>query len=181
MTMMFFRTAGYLTRFDLYLLHAVLRTRHSPGLMAFFRRVSRSGDGYFYIVALCFGLVNQTLVYQHYVFSLVLGLLLERPLYLIFKNTIKRDRPFRVVPGVESLVVPGDCFSFPSGHTSASFMFTVISAAAYPALLPLLLPLSLLVGASRVVLGVHYPSDILAGAVLGASVGSVVSSLFLAL
>ena len=66
---------------------------------------------------------------------------------------------------------PLDPFSFPSGHTLHAVAFTVVAATHYPPLAALLVPFTLLIAASRVVLGLHYPSDVLVGAVLGALIG----------
>jgi undecaprenyl-diphosphatase len=63
---------------------------------------------------------------------------------------------------------PLDQFSFPSGHTLHAVAFTLVACSYYPTLAVLLVPFTLLVAASRLVLGLHYPSDVLAGAVLGA-------------
>ncbi len=69
-----------------------------------------------------------------------------------------------VRPGAEPL----DAFSFPSGHTLHAVAFSIVAIAYYPALAWVLVPFSLLVAMSRLVLGLHYPSDVLAGAALGA-------------
>jgi undecaprenyl-diphosphatase len=61
-----------------------------------------------------------------------------------------------------------DRFSFPSGHTLHAVSFTLIICTALPVLALILVPLALLIALSRVVLGLHYPSDVLAGGVLGA-------------
>ncbi|HET7766673.1 MAG TPA: phosphatase PAP2 family protein, partial [Burkholderiales bacterium] len=57
---------------------------------------------------------------------------------------------------------------FPSGHTLHAVAFSMVAISFYPALAWLLVPFTLLVASSRVVLGLHYPSDVLAGAALGA-------------
>ena len=68
---------------------------------------------------------------------------------------------------IARLITPSDKFSFPSGHTAAAFVFANIVVAFFPSLsIPLYL-FATLVGLSRVMLGVHYPGDILAGMVLG--------------
>jgi len=68
---------------------------------------------------------------------------------------------------IRPLIAPLDEFSFPSGHTLHAVAFTVVALAYYPALAPLLLPFTASVAASRVVLGLHYPSDVLAATGIG--------------
>jgi undecaprenyl-diphosphatase len=92
--------------------------------------------------------------------------------YKMVKHTTVRHRPFEVNP----LVSPGaavlDRFSFPSGHTLHAVGFTMIALAYFPALGALLVPFTVVTAISRVALGLHYPSDVLAGAVLGAAIAS---------
>jgi undecaprenyl-diphosphatase len=70
-----------------------------------------------------------------------------------------------------------DEFSFPSGHTLQAVSFSIVALAWYPQLAPLLLSFTALVAASRVILGLHYPSDVLAAIVIGSGLGA--SSLWL--
>ncbi|MBY5922572.1 phosphatase PAP2 family protein [Ferrimonas balearica] len=92
---------------------------------------------------------------------------LELPLYWLLKNTLKRARPCHNLGGVVAAVDPHDKFSLPSGHSAAAFLFATLLAWYWPPLAPLAYGWATLVGLSRVLLGVHYPGDIVAGASLG--------------
>ena len=88
----------------------------------------------------------------------------------LVKKTYPRLRPYLTLPGTNTFRNPLTDHSFPSGHTTAIFSVTVPFMAAAPGLILVLLPVALLVAVSRIYLGLHYPSDTLAGAVIGSSV-----------
>jgi len=92
---------------------------------------------------------------------------IELPLYLILKNAIKRRRPDDVITEFVAFLVPSDKFSFPSGHTAAGFVMATLTFFYYPSFAVLAYTLATLIGISRVLIGVHFPSDIVAGALLG--------------
>jgi undecaprenyl-diphosphatase len=91
--------------------------------------------------------------------------------YKLLKVGTSRPRPYAVSPRIRLGTAPLDQFSFPSGHTLHAVAFSLMASSQYPELGWLLVPFTLLVAASRVVLGLHYPSDVLAGAALGALFG----------
>ena len=88
--------------------------------------------------------------------------------YKMVKHSTVRSRPYEVNP----LVSPGaavlDRFSFPSGHTLHAIAFSLIACFYFPGLWVILVPFTLLTAVSRVALGLHYPSDVIAGGALGA-------------
>jgi undecaprenyl-diphosphatase len=84
------------------------------------------------------------------------------------KHSVARNRPFVVLEGVHKLVSAGKDNSMPSSHAANWFAATMIFFIYYRRSLWILLPLACAVSFSRIYNGVHYPSDILAGAILGA-------------
>jgi len=81
------------------------------------------------------------------------------------KRTVGRPRPARVLGDV-ALVVEPDQFSFPSGHAAAAMSVAIVYSFAFPTLAGALIPIAMLVGVSRVCLGVHYPGDVLIGQII---------------
>ena len=138
--------------------------------VAVFRAVSRLGDGLFWyalmLALMLFGGAGAALPVVHMV---VAGLACTVA-YKALKRGTSRLRPCDAGGGVCALSAPLDRFSFPSGHTLHATCFTLLACAYYPALGWLLVPFTLLVALSRLVLGLHYPSDVLAGALVGGSV-----------
>ena len=139
-----------------------------PPVRRLFQIVSRLGDGVlWYALLLALPLLRgRAAVRPALVMALigVLGVLL----YKALKQTLVRERPFITHSGISLHGAPLDRYSFPSGHTLHAVAFTWQAVAHFPALGWVLVPFASLVAASRVVLGLHYPTDVLVGAGIGA-------------
>jgi len=92
-------------------------------------------------------------------------------LFLMLKKLAGRKRPNMIEPHCWATLLPPDQFSFPSGHTITAFAFTVVVGSFYPFLVGVLLFCALSVAPSRIMLGMHFLSDVVVGALLGAGLG----------
>src|SRR5580658_9949972 len=88
-------------------------------------------------------------------------------LFLRIKKASGRKRPCAIEPHCWATLLPPDQFSFPSGHTITAFAVTVSLTSFYPELAPGLYFCAISVAASRILLGMHFLSDVLAGAAIG--------------
>jgi len=158
-----------LHKYDVFMFTRLMNASFYRYITLLARYISKTGDGFLYL-ALGAGLYWQEGLDSLFLHTLLLAFLIERPLYFVLKNSFKRNRPAVALNNFTSLVTPSDQFSFPSGHTSAAFMVAAITGYFVPVLLLPLLIWSILVGFSRVVLGVHFPTDTLVGMILGSSV-----------
>ncbi len=136
-------------------------------LRVLFRLVSRLGDGVFwYALMLGLALTQGRAGLETGLRMLAAGVI-GLVAYKLLKSSTTKPRPYQVLRGIRAGIDPLDAFSFPSGHTLHAVAFTLVAVAYFPALAPALVPFTLLVALSRVVLGLHYPSDVLAGAGIG--------------
>ncbi len=137
-----------------------------------FRIASRLGDGVFWYTLMIALLLNyQGEALQAVLHMIVVGLI-GTGIYKVIKGKTLRPRPFNVYPAIVCVGKTLDQFSFPSGHTMHAVAFSIVAVAYFPALIWLVTPFAVLVALSRPILGLHYPSDVLAGAALGAVIAS---------
>ena len=153
------------------------RAVHSAGLLKLFKVASRVGDGVLWytliaVLALTYGPEGRHISLQCAAAG-VIGLAIYRTL----KNVLVRERPYITHAAIVCAGRPLDRFSFPSGHTLHAVSFTVIICSGLPVLAWILVPMALLIAGSRVVLGLHYPTDVVVGGTIGALVATLVLNL----
>ena len=147
--------------------HAVHRIASWPAVMLSLVLASRLGDGPLWlaimaVLPLIAGPAGTACALQ------MAGVgLLNLAIYRAVKHRVARPRPFVSCPDIRCCTHPLDDFSFPSGHTMHAIAFALVMGYHFPASAWLAAPFALLVAASRMVLGLHYPSDVAVGAATG--------------
>lgn len=161
-----------LTHYDTRLFYFLFRFTSKQNCNAV-KWLSKTGDGYLYFaigILLCFFEPEHG---QLFLFTALMAYGLELPIYVVLKKLFKRPRPCDLLNNFSAYVTPHDKFSLPSGHTAAACLMASIVSHYYPSFALLAYTWAALIGLSRVMLGVHYPSDVLAGASLGVIIASV--------
>jgi undecaprenyl-diphosphatase len=155
---------------DLSLMRSVNRWSPPQWFRVWMMCATRAGDGWlWYSLGLVILIVGGPVRFRAIgaaTLAVGSGIILFRQL----KRWIGRKRPCALAPRLwATALLPPDRFSFPSGHTITAFAVAVSLSAFYPSLLAGLLFCAISIAASRVLLGMHFLSDVLAGALIGSS------------
>jgi undecaprenyl-diphosphatase len=156
-----------LDAFEVALCQPINNLAHRSSIRAGFSVVSRLGDGLIWYVLmaalpLAFGMAGLAVTAQ-----MVFGGLIGLAAYKTLKRHLVRERPFASHPSILCAAAPLDRYSFPSGHTLHAVLFATLILSAFPGLSAVMLPFVGLIALSRVILGLHYPSDVAVGAAIG--------------
>jgi undecaprenyl-diphosphatase len=148
------------------------RRSHYLGLA---KAISHTGNGYLYplipMVVAAVGVQDSHIFLQ----LTVTAFTIERLVYFFAKKSFKRKRPANVLPNYNSAIVASDEFSFPSGHSSAAFLMVTLLVISFGAAFAVLYLWSAMVACSRVLLGVHFPTDIMVGSLMGCAIAFLAS------
>lgn len=159
----------YMVGLDTTLCVQINRSSKNNAIKSIFRIISRLGDGVFWYSLMALMLISYGDSAINPVLHMLSAGLLGTLIYKWLKSTTSRPRPYEVHQDVWLTGRPLDKFSFPSGHTLHAVVFTTVLGFYYPLLMCAIIPFTILVGLSRVILGLHYPSDVLVGAGIGYS------------
>ena len=162
---------GFIERRDHRVMRRLNRWRAPRWIRYWMLAATRMGDGWLWyglgLMLAIFGGPQKFAAIGAAGSSAVVGMFLFKALKMISQ----RPRPCHIEPHCWSKVLPPDRFSFPSGHTMTAFSIALVLGYFYPSLQAPLLFLAASIGVSRIVLGMHFVSDVLAGMVLGAALG----------
>jgi undecaprenyl-diphosphatase len=140
---------------------------------------TRGGDGWLWYAMGLVVLLTGGPERFHALLAAALAVSVGITLFLKLKKACRRKRPCAIEPHCWTTLLPPDQFSFPSGHTITAFSVALSLSVFYPALLIGLLFCALSVALSRILLGMHFLSDVLAGAAIGSVLGWTAAALLM--
>jgi len=172
------RVAANLSAPDYFLMRRIHRWRPPRWVRVWMLAASRAGDGWLWWCCGIAVLASNDAASLHAVGAATLAILSGILIFRMLKRAVGRKRPCALEPHVWANLLPPDQFSFPSGHSITAFAAAVSLGAFYPAALPVLVFCAASVAVSRLLLGMHFLSDVLAGSALGAALGYAAALLF---
>jgi undecaprenyl-diphosphatase len=165
--------------------HRLMRKVHRWRAPRWFRilmiTMTRLGDGWLWysmaLILAIFGGAERFLAIGAGTTASALGIFVFRTL----KRASRRKRPCEIEPHCWSLILPPDKYSFPSGHSITSFAVALAVGMFYPDLQIVFLAIAVLIASSRIILGMHFLSDVLVGSAIGIMLGFGTFHIFAAL
>jgi undecaprenyl-diphosphatase len=162
---------GFIEQRDYRLMRRMNRWRAPRWIRYWMVAATRMGDGWIWYglgaILLAYGGPQRFAAVGAAGSAAILGVFVFKGLKLLSQ----RPRPCQLEPHCWSRVLPPDKFSFPSGHTMTAFSIALVVGYFYPALQGTLFFVAFSIAVSRIVLGMHFLSDVLAGIVLGVALG----------
>lgn len=140
---------------------------------AYFRTITNIGGAVLEILLVLFLLIFAHGQLRLTALACAVSLTISHIVVQVFKLCFPRKRPYLILDGTNHPINPLQDHSFPSGHTTAIFSVIIPLILFHPTLSLILLPVGFSVAVSRIFLGLHYPSDVLAGMLLGSVTGYV--------
>jgi undecaprenyl-diphosphatase len=165
--------------------HRLMRRVHRWRAPRWFRILmmlaTRLGDGWLWytlaVILVLYGGERRFVAIAAAAAASLTGILIFREL----KGRSRRKRPCEIEPHCWATILPPDKFSFPSGHSITAFAVALSVGLFYPDLQPCLLAVAVLIASSRIILGMHFLSDVLAGSAIGVGLGILSFHIFTAL
>ncbi|CAA0125316.1 Phosphatidylglycerophosphatase B [Halioglobus japonicus] len=165
-----------LNHYDQQLFVRVFSPRRSHLAITLTKIISRSGEGGLHVLVLLLAWQSQSPLFGSLCLLLLTAFATERAVHWVLKNAFQRPRPQPTNSASESLATASSKFSFPSGHSSRAFLLATVLLVIYGPAASLAYLWAAAVALSRVVLGVHYPGDIIAGAAVGSTTALLTAS-----
>lgn len=171
------KLASGLSTPDYLLMRRVNRWRAPRWIRWWMIAATRAGDGWLWALCGAIVLIFRGAAGYLAVGAAALAVAMGILVFRIVKRAVGRTRPCAIEPHCWANLLPPDRFSFPSGHSITAFAVAVSLGHFYPSSLPALLFCASSVAVSRIMLGLHFLTDVAVGCALGASLGYAAISL----